>query len=76
MSTITGMVKLELLNRGSKSERTAHIIESEEMWRVLRMRGGNAMFDASFNPFVNKTVTVAGSDYNGNIFIVDSIEES
>lgn len=76
MNTITGMVKLQLLNKGSKSERTSHIIENDTEHRVLRQRGGNAMFDPFFNKFINKTVTVTGADYNGNIFIVDSIEES
>jgi hypothetical protein len=55
-----GTVEHRLVARGSKSERRAVILVSDEKTHILRRRNGNTFKDPVLDSLVGKTVEVEG----------------
>ena len=58
---ITGIVSRDLVAKGSKSERTAVVLRTQDGKQfVLRREGGNAFRDQVLEDLVGKTITGSG----------------
>ena len=58
---ISGRVTNEVVARGSKSERSAVVLEADNGRRfVLRRKGGPALGDSALDHLVGKTISVDG----------------
>ena len=70
--TIQGKVSVKLVAQGSKSERKTHIIELDNGgFYLLRLKGGNAMYDSRLDALTDHTVEVTGIDHKPT-FIIES----
>jgi hypothetical protein len=71
LETVQGKVFLSVFAPGSKSEREAHVLNMDDGTElVLRLNGGNAMFDPDLDPLINHKVKLIGYRH-GYTFIVD-----
>lgn len=69
---IQGTVYMSVIGEGSKSERETHNIDTDNgQYFVLRLKGGNAMFDESLNPLVGHKVELIGYVHQ-YFFIIDT----
>lgn len=66
---LTGHVTKKLFAAGSKSEREAVIIVTNEGEFVLRRKGGNPFFDSQLEDLVGKTIRCEG-DLTGYTFLM------
>lgn len=72
---ITGHVTKKLFAAGSKSEREAVVLVTDEGEFVLRRKGGNPFFDSQLEDLVGKTIRCEG-DLTGYTFLMTSWTES
>lgn len=72
--SLSGKVIRKKISRGSKSERNAVILKTEDKEYVLRKLGGNPFHDASLELLVGKTITASGM-LDRNLFLVREITE-
>ena len=76
--TVTGRVCRMTVNRGSKSEHEAVVIElpgaDAPLYLPLRLKGDNPFSSKSFDPFVDSRVTVKAVLYN-NVLFVDKLAD-
>jgi len=73
---LTGIVKRQTVNAGSKSEHAALVIETEGRSFELRLKGGNPFEqNPALLPFLNMRVRIAGAQLMGNVAQVDNIAD-
>lgn len=72
---LNGHVVKKLFAAGSKSEREAVIIVTDEGEFVLRRKGGNPFFDAALEKLVGKRIRCEG-DLTGYTFLMTNWTES
>lgn len=68
---ITGIITSETMGGTSKSAgKVTHKIDTGDGFpRPLRLKGGNAMYEKSFDAFVGKRVTLEGIEGSGVPFV-------
>ncbi len=74
---LQGTVSKKVLSAGSKSERSAVVLTTDDGTEfVLRMRGGHPMLDPNLESLVGNQVRLQGNSHR-NIFFIDAwtIEE-
>ncbi len=70
--TIQGKVVVQLVAKGSKSERKTHIIQMDDgKFLLLRLKGGNAMYDSNLDVLIGHDVELVGGRHNST-FIIES----
>lgn len=72
--TLEGTVARRRVAAGSKSEREAVVLETDDDWRVLRRRGGNAFRDPELDQLVGKRIRAEGSE-DGQTLIMSRWDE-
>ena len=71
---VRGTVGRSAFGTGSKSERAAVYLDTDEGERyVLRLAGGNAFHDPALEPYIGQRVVCHGT-ITGYTFLADSIE--
>jgi hypothetical protein len=65
----SGRVSRQVVAPGSKSEREAVVLDTEDMQYVLRRMGGNPFADPQLDDLVGKTVRAVG-EVHGPDFIM------
>jgi hypothetical protein len=60
---------------GSKSERTAVVLETGAAQYLLRRRGGNAFADPELDALIGRHLSVEGT-LSGNVLLIDSWKEA
>jgi hypothetical protein len=60
MAVFEGLVKHKLIGKGSKSERQAIVLETDEQEYVLRRQGANPFADMVLEKLIGKTISVVG----------------
>ena len=70
----SGRVSRQLVAPGSKSEREAVVLDTEDMQYVLRRMGGNPFADPQLDELVGKTVRAVG-EVHGPDFIMSEWTE-
>jgi len=71
---LTGQVVKKPFGTGSKSEREAIMLETEEGIYVLRRQGGNPFHDPELEKLVGKTIEVEGKVAGYTVLISDWTE--
>lgn len=72
--SLSGKVIRKKISGGSKSERNAVMLKTEDKEYVLRKLGGNPFHDTSLESLVGKTITASGM-LDRNLFLVKEIVE-
>lgn len=72
--SFTGLVTKKIVAKGSKSERTTHVITSGDTQYILRRRSAGYGLDPYFEKYEGKTITVKGV-INYITFFVTSVTE-
>ena len=67
-----GLVISKVINKGTKSERTAVLLNTGEKTLVLRRKNGNPFSDNALDNLVGKTIRATGKVLEPNIFLMDS----
>jgi hypothetical protein len=75
--THTGVVRRQLVNKGSKSEHNAVVLDCGDGHPVpLRVKGGNPFHDPALDPFVGMRVTLEGVALSGvHAILVDNVSD-
>jgi len=71
---LTGLVVKKPFGAGSKSEREAIMLETEECLYVLRRQGANPFHDPELEKLVGKTIEVEGKITGYTVLISDWTE--
>ena len=71
---LTGQVVKKPFGTGSKSEREAIMLETEEGLYALRRQGGNPFHDPELEKLVGKTIEVEGKVAGYTVLISDWTE--
>jgi len=74
--TYTGVVKLQHVGGHSKSGRVTHVLDTGDGHPlILRLLGGNAMREPSFDKFVNQRVTFEGEMLSGSTVMISDLKD-
>lgn len=71
---LQGLVVRERVGVGSKSERVAVLLKTDQSSVVLRRKGAHAFSDPDLERLVGKTVRISGYLVAGNTLIADRID--
>lgn len=71
---LSGKVVMKKTSEGSKSERNAVLLQTENKSYVLRKMGGNPFKDTSLEIFAGKSITATGI-LDRNLFLAKEIKE-
>lgn len=74
MSTYEGTVSREAVAEGSKSERDAVVLATDQGQLILRRQGGNPFQDPELDDLVGKRIRAEGDEHGGTL-IMESWEE-
>jgi hypothetical protein len=66
----TGLVQKKLMCQGSKSERCAVVLTTDDGEFILRRSGGNPFNDEVLNALVGQTITVEGEIRCNVLFMI------
>ena len=72
---LSGKVVMKKASEGSKSERNAVFLQTENKSYVLRKMGGNPFKDTSLEIFAGKSITATGI-LDRNLFLAKEIKEN
>ena len=72
---LSGKVVIKKIAKGSKSERDAVLLQTDDKEYVLRKLGGNPFHDISLEKLAGKSITATGIT-DRNLFLVKEIKES
>ena len=71
---LSGKVVIKKIAKGSKSERDAVLLQTDDKEYVLRKLGGNPFHDTSLESLAGKSITATGIA-DRNLFLVKEIKE-
>lgn len=71
---LSGKVVIKKIAKGSKSERDAVLLQTDDKEYVLRKLGGNPFQDTSLESLAGKSITATGIA-DRNLFLVKEIKE-
>jgi hypothetical protein len=66
-----GIVTQAVVSPGSKSERQAVVLDTDDQRYVLRRRGGNPFKDTVLDSLVGKRLRVVGDVHGSNFILTD-----
>ena len=72
---LSGKVVMKKTSEGSKSERSAMLLQTESKSYILRKMGGNPFKDVSLEIFAGKNITATGI-LDRNLFLAKEIKEN
>ena len=72
---LSGKVVMKKTSEGSKSERNAVLLQTENKSYILRKLGGNPFKDASLEILAGKSITATGI-LDRNLFLAKEIKEN